>query len=473
MRRALGVDLVRLLLALLATGCAAKITGGEPDTSTYEPVPIAITRDLDVLFVVDDSGSMRQEQDALATGFERFTEVLADAEGHLPGLHIGVVSSNVGTGPDGGGGDACAEQGDDGVLMLPEACAALTDGNRFISDVPAGTDREVNYTGTLAEQFGCMAHLGTAGCGFEQHFESMRRALGDQELNEGFLRPSASLAVLFVADEDDCSVHDRGLFDPSMDDRESELGELSSFRCFEFGVQCAPVEGGERSMGPRSDCAPEEDSPYLESVSSYADFLRGLKADPETVFVAGITGDAGPVLVGEDMAKEPAEIYVEPTCTICPGGGGSGCEQIDALVQAYPAIRMQSLIDAFGAAGHRQDICAYDPATDSLDFGAALAGVAERLAPRIATQCLDVQPRDADPAASGIQAECELLEAAGGAEVAIPACDAAAGAVPCFRLRDNPDQCPATGLALAVDRGEAPEPAGAVRSLRCVLPDGA
>lgn len=134
---------------------------------------------------------------------------------------------------------------------------------------------------------------------------------------------------------------------------------------------------------------------------------------------------------------------------------------------------MQSMVDAFGGAGHRQDICAYDPDSDSLDFGAALAGVADRLAPRIATECLDAAPRDADPAASGIQAECELVEAVGGSEVAIPACDLEASALPCFRLRDNPDQCAATGLALAVERGEAAAPSGAVRSLRCILPDGA
>jgi hypothetical protein len=468
--------ILRPLVAFAASGCitsTSEITGTGPDPTTFEPVPLSITRELDVLFVVDDSGSMRQEQAALASGFDRFTERLQDAEGRLPGLHIGVASSNVGTGPEGGGGEQCAGQGDDGVLRVPEACPVLTDGSRFIRDVAGSSDgREVNYSGTLAEQFGCMAHLGTAGCGFEQHFESMKRALSGQELNGDFLRPEASLAVLFVADEDDCSANDRSLFDPTQDDRDMPLGELSSFRCFEFGVECAPVDGGERQVGPRTDCVPEEGSRYLASVSSYVEFLRGLKADPDRVFVSSITGDPGPVAVMEDPERDPTELMVAPTCTICPGGAASGCATPDALVSAAPAIRMQALVDAFGAAGHRQDICSYDPATDSLDFGAALAGVAEKLAPRISTSCLSTTPVDTDAAASGNQAACELVEIADGAELAIPACDAGAGVLPCFRLRDNPDECPATGLALAIDRGGAPPAAGAVLSLRCALPPG-
>jgi hypothetical protein len=458
-------------VALVAVGCKSETTPIEPDPVVLDPVPLAITRELDVLFVVDNSGSMRQEQVALASGFNRFTEALQDQEGGLPGLQIGVVSSNVGTAPVGGGGDQCAGQGDDGALLIAEACPALTDGSRFIRDLPAtGGEREVNYAGTLGEQFGCMAQLGTSGCGFEQHFESMRRALSEQELNAGFLRPGASLAVLFVADEDDCSAHDRGIFDASQDDRDSELGELSSFRCFEFGVECAPVAGGERVLGPRTDCAPEEGSRYIESVSTYIDFLRGLKADPDKVFVSAITGDSAPVVIQEDPEKTPSELVVAPTCTICPGGAATGCSSLEALVSAAPAIRMQALVDAFGASGHRQDICAYDAATDSLDFGAALAGVAEHLAPRIATACLEVMPLDTDAAAVGTQVTCEVVESAGGAETAIPACDATASNLPCFRLRDNPDQCPATGLALAIERGEAPAPAGAVQSLRCALP---
>ena len=43
----------------------------------------------------------------------------------------------------------------------------------------------------------------------------MKRALdGSNPENEGFLRDDAFLAVIFVADEDDCSAFSRGVFDP-------------------------------------------------------------------------------------------------------------------------------------------------------------------------------------------------------------------------------------------------------------------
>lgn len=60
--------------------------------------------------------------------------------------------------------------------------------------------------------------------------------------------------------------------------------------------------------------------------------------------------------------------------------------------------------------------------------------------------------------------------ASGGEETIIAACDAAASNLPCFRLRDNPDQCPATGLAMVIERGDSPAPAGEVLGLRCALP---
>jgi len=159
-----------------------------------------VDRDLDILFVVDDSSSMRQEQAGRAAGFTRFAELLRDREDALPDLHIGVVSTNVGTGPDGGGGDWCAGPGDDGILEVPEGCPALTDGSRFISDLEgAAGGRESNYTGELVAQFECMAQIGQSGCGFEQPLEAMKRALANEGENAGFLRPAANLAVIMLA----------------------------------------------------------------------------------------------------------------------------------------------------------------------------------------------------------------------------------------------------------------------------------
>jgi L-ascorbate metabolism protein UlaG (beta-lactamase superfamily) len=63
-----------------------------------------------------------------------------------------------------------------------------------------------------------MAAVGDAGCGFEQHLEASYQALHDvlpnDARNHSFLRSDALLAIVFVADEDDCSAPgDTDLFD--------------------------------------------------------------------------------------------------------------------------------------------------------------------------------------------------------------------------------------------------------------------
>ena len=120
----------------------------------------------------------------------------------------------------------------------------------------------------------------------------------------------------------------------------------------------------------------------------------------------------------------------------------------------------------------------YDPVNDALDFGAALTGVAEKLAPRIDTLCLERTPLDVDDELPGLQASCEIVQIQPGdgetpIETVIAACDAAPEVSPCFRLQDNADQCSASGLELLVDRGDIPAPAGSTISLRCALGDGA
>ena len=69
-----------------------------------------------------------------------------------------------------------------------------------------------NYDGDIADVFGCLARLGTEGCGLEEQLASVRAAL-TRGRSEGFLRDDAYLAVILISDEDDCSVYDPSLFD--------------------------------------------------------------------------------------------------------------------------------------------------------------------------------------------------------------------------------------------------------------------
>jgi hypothetical protein len=176
--------------------------------------------ELDLLFVIDNSGTMREEQLWLAQNSSRFLSVFESLEGGVPSLHVGVVSTDLGAEPY--NVPNCAGNGDNGVLQsAPQGDCAGPEG-AFIQDIinPDGT-RTRNYTGTLSETFACISQLGVNGCGFEQQLESMRRALDGR--NEGFLRPDASLGVIFLTDEDDCSAFDTAMYDPL----DPALGPLS------------------------------------------------------------------------------------------------------------------------------------------------------------------------------------------------------------------------------------------------------
>lgn len=230
--------------AVLTTGCPDREVGKvdpKPITDQKKEVPVQINRDIDILFVIDNSGSMREEQDSLAGNFNRFINVLNNIEGGLPNVHIGVVSTDVGAGPF--GIDKCSGDGDSGNLQAQPQGACNAPDDQFIVDLAREDgSRDTNYTGDLADVFSCIAQLGTGGCGFEQPLESMYRALNGNATNNGFLREDAFLAVIIISDEDDCSTENTQMFntDASLDRIDSDLGFLSSFRCFEFGVQCEP-----------------------------------------------------------------------------------------------------------------------------------------------------------------------------------------------------------------------------------------
>src|SRR5438477_497314 len=75
--------------------------------------------------------------------------------------------------------------------------------------------------------------------------------------NTGFLRDTAHLAVVILADEDDCSVTSNAAFsDPS-------LGRLDDdYRCFVGGVTC---DEDAFAPGPHHNCHPRDPSPYLHT----------------------------------------------------------------------------------------------------------------------------------------------------------------------------------------------------------------
>jgi hypothetical protein len=120
---------------------------------------LATNRNVDLLFLVDDSSSMTKSQDNLLRNFPVLMRALEDLPGGLPNVHIAVVSSDMGAG-DGSISSCDASGGKNGIFQNSPrgTCTAtnLARGARFISNV-AGV---ANYNGSLEDVFTCIAALG-------------------------------------------------------------------------------------------------------------------------------------------------------------------------------------------------------------------------------------------------------------------------------------------------------------------------
>ena len=474
-RQLLMIPAAASLLSGLA-GCPNReVSEVDPNQDLVEvkELPVNLNRKVDLLFVIDDSGSMEKNINNITANFSNFINVLQtipDGMGgfSLPDVHIGVVSSDAGCG-DG--------NRDDGNLQTTrrtptgpntedtEVCA-MVQGNQFISDI-ANTDgtRATNYTGNLADAFTCIASVGTMGCGFEQHLESMKRAITKSQTgsgNVGFLRDDAYLAVVILADEDDCTAGAATLFNTS-----EANGIRDSFRCFEYGVSCdqeAREPGVDMGPDPAvtlTNCVPNEDeSSIIEPIQGFIDFLRNdVKEDPRDVIVATIIGNPDVVSVGRQSAdaddNNPGWYKLLPSCTQVDG---------DETYQAAPGVRLNAFRQAFPDRNAFTTIC------DS-DLSDGLETIARLLGRVIGNPCIEGILADKDEVAPGLQAECSasmLNEDGTGIEETLPQCNDAVTNTPCWRLEVEP-QCmnPAAGdLSIKLEWG-GPAPADKIVSVQC------
>jgi len=485
MRRSILAFAIPALGLSLLAGCPDReVSRVDPiqDPVLDKSIPVNLNRNLDILFVVDNSGSMLAEQQQLAMNFPEFINVLQQIEGGLPDIHLGVLSSNVGA----AGAQSvpgCPASGDDGNLLTgpPGNTCATQFGlqGSFISDIAQqnGT-RTKNYTGDLAGLFSCMAQLGTSGCGFEMHLESMYRALQPGK-NAGFYRPDAYLAVVFIADEDDCSTEMGAMFGDPNAGLTSQLGPRTSFRCFEFGVQC-DNDPNPRAFGPKTGCRPRDNSQYMFEVERYITFMQGLKTDPKLVIVAGIIGNfddtTGDATVGPDPNNAMFPSLQKSCFTRDPNDPDDG---------AAPPVRIQKFLQAFPERNTFTTIC-----NDSLSD--ALQQIANLLKTAIGNPCIEKELADRNPTLPDLQPECSVVDVINPdsdsrSETVIPACstviqtgatcDAGSVPTPCWCIHPDATQCPASAdnpqsYSIEVNRGGATPPTGTVLEVQCVTAGG-
>jgi hypothetical protein len=405
----------------------------------------AINRNIDILFMVDDSSSMTDVQNKLIGQFPVFMNVLKNLPGGLPNVHVAVVSSSMGAGGQ-EGIEHCPPGGDQGVFHtrpLGPTCAKgmLNAGQNFIIN----NNGMANYTGDISDVFTCIAALGEGGCGFEHQFESVLRSLGADGApappqNAGFLRADAYLAVILLTNEDDCSAPPNSdLFATTSTMVSDPLGPLQSYRCNEYGHLCAGKPAPRQPANPPVDlsgmCVSTEDGRELR-VRDVVAALKSLKGDPGKILVAAIAGPPAPYIVnvGPPEVKTDPNMwpYVEHSCTAMDG------------TYADPAIRISQWVDAFGGNGVFEDMCAPS-------FAPALQRIAEEIGKRIGTPCVTGKVLDVTGAlwTGATQPDCTVIDHQTNAQGTVvdstlPPCAAGQnmGATACWHLDPGGQSCP-------------------------------
>jgi hypothetical protein len=150
-------------------------------------IPMSINRQIDVLFVIDNSPGMAQYATGLAPNFHRFVDTLRSTPTGMPDLHVGVVTTDL-------GGANCTTN--------DEARFRTVAGmfNTFLADsISQDATRLRNYTGELGDIFVRLADVGTAGCAETQPLAAARRAF---EHAAGFVRDDSFVVIFIISSRD-------------------------------------------------------------------------------------------------------------------------------------------------------------------------------------------------------------------------------------------------------------------------------
>jgi hypothetical protein len=410
-----------------------------PSQTSTNVIPESVDRDIDILFMVDDSQSMAPLIDKLTTNFRVLVGRLEALPGGLPNVHMAVVSSDLGAGRQAGIGH-CAVGGDGGEFQdqprMGCTSSGLLPGRHFISNVNGVANYDTSMD--IADVLGCIANLGDQGCGFEHQLQSVVRALGADpafplpDKNVGFLRPDAYLAVILLTNEDDCSAPaDSALFDSSSQSISDPLGPQQSYRCNERGHLCngAPPPRTMPASFPPGACVPNDDGTLIP-VATIVQQIKSVKRDPSKILVAAIAGPSDPYNV--IMVPATAGTADARAGVMWPNVGHS-CGQ-SSSEYADPGVRLKRFVNSFGDDnGLYLSICA-----DS--FAPALNKIADRLSQIIEPGCVQgrLADKDGDPT-NGVQPDCTVSDRSFDdqgnlVETPVPACADQPGAPRCWKL---------------------------------------
>ena len=444
------------LSALGLVGCPnQELAPLEP--CTVSGVSLSVPQDgvdkVDLLFVIDNSASMAEEQQNLKAQLPRMVRVLtlgdreADAKSpSLPhaerffspvkSLHLGVVSTDLGAGgydvasPANAGKTTCSTP-EDGVLLNDGTIAAEgfeyadIHGDRFTAQgdptcaevphperyqtfmPPADKSQLAMESQQVAHDFGCFATLGVNGCGFEQQLEAMLKAVSPSTRADffGFSGPYGTVSQFGQGAP---SGPNRGFLRDDAVLAVVIVSDEEDCSVTEQGTAMFNVQGPGPVQAPFNDqpvnlrCGMNRLDPnYVHPVQRYVDGLRRLKPDnPDHVIFAGIVG------VDPSWESSSFDVMLEHTKFDFDLNSAPRPDDVQPTPacrteqgRASPGERFIQVAREFGNNGVIKSIC-----TD--DFEPALNVIIDKIAAQLNGACL---PRRLPINSRGL-VECDVIE---------------------------------------------------------------
>ena len=302
-------------------GCNSYPLQSLPNQSYSTPIPYVSLdhQAVDILFVIDNSQSMGEEQAKLRNNFRHFIEELLTQD--ISDFQIGVITTDM---------DPIFNREGRGRLVQADA------------HTPKIVTSSLTTT-QIIEALTKNANVGELGSNFEKPLEAIRAALDpdpqfgglihDPSANKGFLRDGALLAIIIVSDEDDCS--HSGL---------SEDKAPSS--CHIPPSVTLTDERGNPIIG--EDGQPERGQ--MDKLTRVSDFLDSLKRLNRDVIVSGLIG---PPFIHRSGTDTPIDPAVGCRQDLECGGGGAQCTYLTSTTPPERKCGGCSSVDGIAAAGFR------------------------------------------------------------------------------------------------------------------------
>ncbi len=329
------------------SGSSTSATTGPADLPPLDPCDpdLGCQNKIDVLFVIDNSGTMGEEQLNLAKNFPLLIaqlEALEDGQGHQVGADVNImVTTTDADNPACHGAwvkpdyvpargspisTPCSERmarftgNNMPPVVVEEACTEVCDPENPV----APSDQFIHFdrygdnveAGDAAAALACIGPQGIDGCGYEAPLEAMLQALNPTGcwndpagcddpawawIDEPFLREGAVLAIAIITDEADCSVRDFSIMS-DVDFMElhpdTDLRMASSAICWHAGVACSELDP---ETGKYSGCVAanrdregavgvSDEQAVLQPVSRYIALLDAMRAQGREVIMLGVLG---------------------------------------------------------------------------------------------------------------------------------------------------------------------------------------